>query len=578
MLCALVSNQASAFVQTQTCLPSGDFMCAPGEEARGLFWPSSCVTYHLHEAGHSELDQEETFTALRASFEAWNEPECSYLNLKYGGLTDESTVQFNQRNLNENVNLVVFREEGWAYSPGVLALTSVTFDPTQGIIYDSDMEINAQDYSWSVSEEGVPGRIDLRNTITHEAGHFLGLDHSGVAAATMAASAPPGETKKRSLDEDDIEGLCSIYPSGSPVTDACIGAPEGFYTSTGEAQAPDPTTTTVTSGGCTTTGQSPGSPLAPLGLLAMAGLVLTRRRRTVTSLGGVTLGALALLALSATPSLAFERTQTCTLNGSSGVTCAAGEEPRFVYWPSACVSYHINDKGSTDTDNNRAFTAIQAGFDRWGAPDAGPECSYLSLVFAGYTDEDRVGYNPYTGGVQNANIVVFRDDVWDSEAGILALTSVTFRPSTGEIVDADIELNGVDYNFTTTNDENRVIIDVFNTIAHEAGHFLGLDHSANEEATMFSTAPVRETKKRSLDRDDVEGLCAIYPSTNTPPRSVCLGGPEGFFQRPLYGPGDGSPPPEAKHCECATPTQHAPMWPASLVLLGALVWSVRRRD
>ncbi len=58
--------------------------------------------------------------------------------------------------------------------------------------------------------------IDLRNVITHEAGHFFGLGHTqNDTTATMFAVAPPGEIDKRTLSTDDIEGMCAIYPPTS---------------------------------------------------------------------------------------------------------------------------------------------------------------------------------------------------------------------------------------------------------------------------------------------------------------------------------------------------------------------------
>jgi MYXO-CTERM domain-containing protein len=60
--------------------------------------------------------------------------------------------------------------------------------------------------------------IDVQNTVTHEAGHTLGLAHSSDASATMAASAPAGETAKRTLHADDLAGICAIYPRGAQTT------------------------------------------------------------------------------------------------------------------------------------------------------------------------------------------------------------------------------------------------------------------------------------------------------------------------------------------------------------------------
>jgi MYXO-CTERM domain-containing protein len=56
--------------------------------------------------------------------------------------------------------------------------------------------------------------MDLRNTLTHEVGHLVGLAHvpDSQPAATMFARTTPGEIEKRSLSEDDIAGVCAIYP------------------------------------------------------------------------------------------------------------------------------------------------------------------------------------------------------------------------------------------------------------------------------------------------------------------------------------------------------------------------------
>jgi hypothetical protein len=58
-------------------------------------------------------------------------------------------------------------------------------------------------------------RMDVQNTVTHETGHSLGLDQSPDPNATMYASAPFGETSKRALGSDDIQGICAIYPRGA---------------------------------------------------------------------------------------------------------------------------------------------------------------------------------------------------------------------------------------------------------------------------------------------------------------------------------------------------------------------------
>jgi MYXO-CTERM domain-containing protein len=61
---------------------------------------------------------------------------------------------------------------------------------------------------------------DVQNTITHELGHVLGLMHSDTSAdLVMYPSAPPGELTKRTLKDDDRDGLLSLYgtePAANP--------------------------------------------------------------------------------------------------------------------------------------------------------------------------------------------------------------------------------------------------------------------------------------------------------------------------------------------------------------------------
>ena len=78
------------------------------------------------------------------------------------------------------------------------------------MIMDADIDLNLVDFEWSTS--GESGRVDLQNALTHELGHILGFAHSDAQEATMFASAIPGETEKRDLYEDDIQGVREVYP------------------------------------------------------------------------------------------------------------------------------------------------------------------------------------------------------------------------------------------------------------------------------------------------------------------------------------------------------------------------------
>ncbi len=103
-------------------------------------------------------------------------------------------------------------------------------------------------------------------------------------------------------------------------------------------------------------------------------------------------------------------------------------------------------------------------------------------------------------------------DFVDPEA--LATTYLTYTTSTGEITEADIVINAVDYEWTVVGNEFLPCHDRYdlqNILAHETGHFFGLSHSKDHrESTMFPSAGQCETSKRGLAEDDKAGMVFLY--------------------------------------------------------------------
>lgn len=80
---------------------------------------------------------------------------------------------------------------------------------TKWQIYESDIVI---DSTWRWYNNGSQNGHDIQNCITHEFGHMLGLYEEFVETeATMYHKAAPGETKKRDLHQDDLNGFFAIY-------------------------------------------------------------------------------------------------------------------------------------------------------------------------------------------------------------------------------------------------------------------------------------------------------------------------------------------------------------------------------
>ena len=66
------------------------------------------------------------------------------------------------------------------------------------------------DYPWA--NNGQSSCYDIQNVMTHEIGHFLGLSHNpDNEEYTMYGGMDLGETRKRSLESNDIYWLGQIY-------------------------------------------------------------------------------------------------------------------------------------------------------------------------------------------------------------------------------------------------------------------------------------------------------------------------------------------------------------------------------
>ena len=291
---------AEAFVRSTT---------VGGQPGQGLclYWNVRQVTYKVNATSAKAPPCQDAAAAVAlavASFPAWS-PSCTDFRFTNGGTSTSTAVDGT-----DGVNLVVFRSgacadvgcsgnacatvnncwDGRSHGDSTIALTTTTFVTSTGQITDSDMEVNGWNGA-SGGAEGLPkgsyltcatptsptcrnppygltgcNYVDVGNTITHEAGHMLGLDHTCTYPApfdscpsggtTMNPTMLPGETSKRVLTADDKNGVCTIYPAGAP-TVTCSGTPEP-----------------AKSGGCSTGGGGTGA----MGLLAIGALLFRRRR------------------------------------------------------------------------------------------------------------------------------------------------------------------------------------------------------------------------------------------------------------------------------------------------------------
>ncbi len=193
--------------------------------------------------------------ATRAAAATWSKGSitCTGLELRaFTAASAEGPAAY------DGTNRLTFRNDEWCRKPvqpqkskecydrSALAITSVFANKQDGRILDADIEVNAVNFCWAdlvANPTDGKGCQDIQNTLTHELGHLIGLDHNclvpnndrrspvdhlGQAVprcadatatmrqATMYPSVKPGAVERRNLSDDDRLAACQIYPVAAP--------------------------------------------------------------------------------------------------------------------------------------------------------------------------------------------------------------------------------------------------------------------------------------------------------------------------------------------------------------------------
>lgn len=165
------------------------------------------------------------------------------LSVSYSG---PSTIQ--SPDVTDCRNVIGFSDAASDFSTGVIAFTEVAtvtmsqYSCSDGsikscglpsCIADADIEFNP-DENFSTSTSPSSGTFSLQSVATHEEGHLLGMDHSGIGHTVMF---PFGDTslagQQLSLASDDAIGISFLYPCTTP-SSAGSNCTASFSTATGK--------------------------------------------------------------------------------------------------------------------------------------------------------------------------------------------------------------------------------------------------------------------------------------------------------------------------------------------------------
>jgi len=154
------------------------------------------------------------FRELATALDTWSNVTKQWYRNNRG--SDTSTVNYGL----DGINLCVWYEPGyagqgsWPFASSAIA-ANVFWLMDAGTFYqvvENDVCLNGYNFTWSDSGEAY--RMDVQNIAAHEFGHNLvlaDLYDSASREFTMYGYSSAGETKKRTLEQDDINGIRFLY-------------------------------------------------------------------------------------------------------------------------------------------------------------------------------------------------------------------------------------------------------------------------------------------------------------------------------------------------------------------------------
>jgi len=186
--------------------------------------PTIPVDVAIHDAGTTSPNATTAVFEILAAFGQWESVPGTAMQFNEGPWSGPHFAYGSDSGINGN--RVGFVLSGWpASASSALAVTAVQGGGALGnrFIDEADIYINEHLYDWSDGPLGEPGLFDVRSVVTHEVGHFIGLDHSPIVVATMYYAFGPGDTGPGTLHADDAEGARFLYPNPPPHTCATDG-------------------------------------------------------------------------------------------------------------------------------------------------------------------------------------------------------------------------------------------------------------------------------------------------------------------------------------------------------------------
>lgn len=154
-----------------------------------LYWVNKNVPLEIT-SNTSDLSSSTVSGIIQDSMNEWN-------------LASEAKVNASSASLNR----IKFSHDFSIYGSAVIGLTEINYN-SAGAIQKATILLNDNFIFTSNPGASSVGSVFLGDVVTHELGHFLGLDHSEVLKSSMFYSSFPGQS---TLADDDKSGIRQKY-------------------------------------------------------------------------------------------------------------------------------------------------------------------------------------------------------------------------------------------------------------------------------------------------------------------------------------------------------------------------------
>jgi len=185
------------------------------------------------------------------------------------------------------------------------------------------------------------------------------------------------------------------------------------------------------------------------------------------------------------------------------------------------IPYALTQSPSASINLVEATHAAHVAFDAWN----GASCFGSAPNVQAY-DDGPISVEEATNdcGIKSCDpsvhdglhVIVFDDSSWpfDDPNNTLAMTTVTYGVDSGEIYDADMQVNTWQHAISATEPPQAGTYDLQSILTHEAGHFFGFAHATSTVPIMYAQYQPGHTQ---LTPDDVDAICAVYPPVDPDP-------------------------------------------------------------